>query len=114
MHRIRNKLLVALVLFGVFFAGVTMAQAASVGIGYLPTDPSGRGTLQPGAAPNTGEPDVTQSGSPQPTRINSMTPTRRPDAPVLQPQSRSAVPLADVLRWAWVIWQAQYLNRVNE
>ena len=111
MQKTRSKLLVTLVLFGVFSAALANAQTAgSVRFGQVPVDPIGKSAFNPGATTNgSGEPDVGQ-GSPAPSRC-ALSPVGRAGEPVMQPRSRTALPLADALRWAWVIWMARYLNQ---
>ena len=108
MHKTRSRLLIALVLFGVVSAAVVHAQSLTSGKRVYSTgDPSIKGTLQPGATPNAGEPDVT-SGAPQ--RM-SMTPKGGVARPAVVPGGLKAIPQFETFRWAWAIWMARYLNQ---
>lgn len=112
MQSKRNRLLVALVLFGVLFAGVAVSQRAAAGsLGYMPGEPiGGIGEVHPGSTPNSGEPDIPQY-QPQPTRTPTMQNRTRAEGPALQTAPGPAANLADLLRWTWAVWQAQYLGR---
>lgn len=112
MHSNRNRLLVALVLFGVLIAGVALSKRAAAGsLGYMPGEPiGGISEVHPGSTPNSGEPDVPQT-QPQPTRTSTMQNRARAEGPGLHSAPGSAASLADLLRWTWAVWQAQYLGR---
>ena len=111
MHKTRSKLLITLVLVGVFSAALANAQTAgSVRFGHMPADPVGKSAFNPGATTNgSGEPDVGQ-GSPAPTRMAARQIVRAGES-AIQPKSPAVMPLGDALRWAWVIWMARYLNQ---
>ena len=115
MHRTRSRLLIALVLLGVLCAGMTLARpTGAVTLGYLPSEP-GSSVRLPGQPPNpdSGEPDVTQSGAQPGGKINAMVPSRD-GGRVLSSASLRALPLSEVFRWTWVIMNARYLNRSAE
>lgn len=108
MRKICNRLLITMVLFGVLSAAAAHAQTAS--IVKAPAEPIGKSVYDPPPAPTAGEPDVTDY---HPQR-NGMTGTRvGSSAPVWQSSSRTIhLSSADALRWALVIWMAQYLNQI--
>lgn len=109
MRKIRNRLLITLVLFGVLLAAVSHAQTVS--IGKLPADPIGKSGYDPSVPRNTGEPDA---GDHSPQRSNLST-TRVGSQGALGWKSTSQtinLSSSDAIRWAWVIWMAQYLNQL--
>lgn len=108
MRKIRNRLLITLVLFGVLSA--VAAHAQTVSIGKLPADPVGKSVYDPPPAPTAGEPDVGQTA---PQR-NDLSSNRVSSHGVVWKTSPQVVKLssADAFRWAWVIWMARYLNQL--
>lgn len=106
MRKIRNRLLITLVLFGVLSAAAAYAQTGGVSLGKLPSDPYGKNSYQP--APTAGEPDVGQT-SPNRAAMSS-TGTAGTFKPVMFP-ARSIPAYVQVLRWTWVSWMARYLNQ---
>jgi len=107
MRKIGNRLLITLVLFGVLSAAAAHAQSSPIRLGKAPADPIGGVAFQPQATPNAGEPDV-GSTSPQKT---SIAPMLRTDPKLANSalQRRDAL-FAAQIRWALVMWMAQYLN----
>ena len=108
MRKIRNRLLITLVLFGVLSAAAVHAQTIS--LGKAPAEPIGRSEYDPTTPRNAGEPDAGDH-SPQRTGLVG-SPARSQDAPLWKSSPRTIkVSSVDAFRWAWVIWMAQYLNQ---
>ena len=107
MRKIRNKLLIALVLFGVVLAAGANAQTVRPSqFGYSPlAATSPKSAFLPGASPTAGEPDVGQGSAP--IRL-SMRGSARTSQPVV---TSSSVKLVSTLRWAFAMWMARYLNQ---
>ena len=108
MRKSYNRLLITLVLFGVLSAAA--AHAATSSVGKLPADPIGKSVYDPPPAPTAGEPDVGQTA---PQR-NDLSSTRVGSQSSVWTSSPRTIKLtsADAIRWAWVIWMAQYLNQL--
>lgn len=108
MRKTYNRLLITLVLFGVLSAAA--AHAATSSVGKLPADPIGKSVYDPPPAPTAGEPDVGQTA---PQR-NDLSSTRVGSQSSVWTSSPRTIKLtsADAIRWAWVIWMAQYLNQL--
>jgi hypothetical protein len=108
MRKIRNRLLITMVMFGVLSAAAAHAQTVS--IGKLPAEPVGKSVYDPPPAPTAGEPDV---GDHSPQRSNLIG-SRISSRPAVWNSSTRTMQLSsvDAIRWAWVIWMAQYLNQM--
>jgi len=108
MRKTCNRLLITMVMFGVLSAAAAHAQTVS--IGKISADPVGTSVYDPPPAPTAGEPDV---GDHSPQRSNLMG-TRISSRPVVWKSSTRTIQLSsvDAIRWAWVIWMAQYLNQL--
>lgn len=106
MRKIRNRLLITLVLFGVLSAAAAHAQ--TVWVQKATPNPTDRGLYDPQPAPTTGEPDVGQT---TPQRGN-LTSTREGSQHVSRYViSRRTFTSADAIEWALVMWMAQYLTQ---
>ena len=109
MRKIRSRLLITLVLFGILSAAAVHAQTLS--IGKLPAEPIGRSEYDSPVPPSAGEPDATDHS---PVR-GAMSRTRVSTPSTFEGRSSSRtihLSSADAIRWAWVIWMAQYLNQL--
>jgi hypothetical protein len=108
MRRIGNRLLITLVLFGVLSAAAAHAQTIS--IGRLPAEPIGKSVYDQPSAPTAGEPDVGQTtpshNGQTSTHVSSSTTTAWASSRTISSS------YAQTLRWAWVIWMAQFLNQL--
>ena len=108
MRKIRNRLLITMVMFGILSAAAAHAQTIS--IAKAPADPIDTSVYDPPPAPTAGEPDA---GDHSPQRT-AMTGTRVgvQDARVWKSSSRTIrLSSVDAIRWAWVIWMEQFLNQ---
>ena len=113
MRKTYNRLLITLVLFGVLVMMTVRRKAvhaATSSVGKLPADPIGKSVYDPPPAPTAGEPDVGQTA---PQR-NDLSSTRVGSQSSVWTSSPRTIKLtsADAIRWAWVIWMAQYLNQL--
>ena len=107
MRKTCNRLLITLVLFGVLSAAA--AHAATSSVGKLPADPIGRSVYDPPPAPTAGEPDVGQT-TPQRNDLSSTRGGTQRSVGTSSPRTIKFTSV-DAIRWAWVIWMAQYLNQ---
>ena len=100
MHKVRNMLLVVLVLS----AGLVLQSGLASAVESLPSDPTGYVTApRPAVGPNTGDPDVGQT-IPHPTTTKSYG--------WLQPVDREGEDTSWTVLRLWIsrIWAALYLK----
>ncbi len=98
MQKVRNRLLITLVLVAVV-AATTWAVSAAEPLGILDSGGSG----SPAVTPASGEPDVGQTVKP-PCSSKALAPTSRESSGI------RGLHGLDLFRWASKIWAARYLR----